>query len=45
MNINERSLTTMATLNAQGLNAASNHSDEQTEPGTILSIFSPDYKK
>jgi hypothetical protein len=45
MNLNERSLTTTATLNAQGASGTSNHSDEQTEPAAALSIFSLDYKK
>ncbi|CAF1505859.1 unnamed protein product, partial [Rotaria sordida] len=45
MNINERSLTTMSTLNAQGSRGTSNQSDEQTEPSTTLSIFALDYKK
>ncbi|CAF4297102.1 unnamed protein product, partial [Rotaria sordida] len=38
MNINERSLTTMSTLNAQGSRGTSNQSDEQAEPSTTLSI-------
>lgn len=46
MNINERSLTTMATLNAQASGrAAANNSEDQTEPGAAMSIFSLDYKK
>jgi hypothetical protein len=45
MNINERTLTTTSTLNAQGSGGASNNSDEQAEPSSKLSIFSLDYKK
>jgi len=45
MNINERTLTTTSTLNSQGSGGTSNHSDEQPEPTTTLSIFSLDYKK
>ncbi|CAF3471966.1 unnamed protein product [Rotaria socialis] len=45
MNINERSLATMSTLNAQGPRGSSNHADEHTEPSSTLSIFALDYKK
>jgi hypothetical protein len=45
MNINERTLTTSATMNPQGSGGTSNNSDDQTEPTSTLSIFSQDYKK
>ncbi len=45
MNINERTLTTAGTMNTQGSGGASNHTDDQTEPTSTLSIFSMDYKK
>jgi AP-3 complex subunit beta len=45
MNINERTLTTAPTMNTQGSGGTSNHSDDQIEPTSTLSIFSLDYKK
>jgi hypothetical protein len=45
MNLNERSLTTLSTINAQASGGTSNHSDDQTEPTASLSIFALDYKK
>ncbi|CAF5131604.1 unnamed protein product, partial [Rotaria magnacalcarata] len=45
MNVNERSLATMSTLNAQGARGSSNHADEHPEPSSTLSIFALDYKK
>ncbi|CAF0877310.1 unnamed protein product [Adineta steineri] len=45
MNINERSLTTLSTMSAQGSGGTLNHSDEQAEPSSTFSIFALDYKK
>jgi hypothetical protein len=46
MNINERSLATLSTMNTQGSSGATaNASDEQAEPTSTLSFFALDYKK
>ncbi|CAF3835359.1 unnamed protein product [Adineta steineri] len=48
MSVNDRSLTTSASMNMQGFgnsSAGSNQSDEQVEPASTLSIFSLDMKK